>query len=255
MATFSKPTRKTIPAKTGGAQRNQAIKLPISVPPILIPNFSPTHLSYLSKWHHGDSTQKNRSMTTIHQLLLCRSHTLCSLDKPTGMPSASKSKVVVQPNGFCFSKSPATFLVFFCEWWEGILIYHIWKCLEMFGVYVPYVVTSTNGYCQDMDFFGCTVQLWCKKTVRLHGDGPSFTLCKWKVTTQIGIPQVFQVIPSRRLKIYISKWHKPMPCISWRHFSFMFHFPLTFGLWNFQRFQCQTLPVLRKHGRMAPCGE
>lgn len=83
-------------------------------------------------------------MTTIHHLLLCRSHTLCSLEKPTGMPSASKSKVVVQPNRFCFSNSPATFLAF-CEWWEGFLSYHIGKCLEMFGVYVPYVVISTNG--------------------------------------------------------------------------------------------------------------
>ena len=132
MATFSKPTRKTIPAKTGGAQRNQAIKLPRFSAPHHDAQFF-TNAPFVSFWMASWwLNSKQPSMTTIHHLLMCGSHTLCSLDKPTGMPSASKSKVVVQPNRFCFSKSPATFLVFFVNGGREFLstiFGSVWKCL------------------------------------------------------------------------------------------------------------------------------
>lgn len=113
MSTFSRPTRKSFLQRRVVHKGTKATKLP---------RFSALH--HDSQFFTNapfriflngimvTQLKKNRSMTTIHQLLLCRSHTLCSLDKPTGMPSASKSEVVVQPNRFCFSESPATFLVF-----------------------------------------------------------------------------------------------------------------------------------------------
>ena len=142
---ISGPKRKTCPLFQGQLENHfckdgwctkepKQRSCPVSVPPIMMPNFSPTHLSYLSEWHHGDSTQKKpihdnySSFAVVPQPYImfpwqANWHALGFKVWGCG-PAESLLYLRISGHVSC---------LFLCEWWEGVLIDHIGKCLEMFG--------------------------------------------------------------------------------------------------------------------------